>query len=236
MSTQAESIKKKNEDFFQTHFDSYQSMVESLDTYKNIFRVVNKEVAGIPSLIDIGNGGVFAYDPQLVSKITAVDLFLDNLDPKKYPNNVSLKQGNALALNEPDNSYDGTLMVMLIHHLAGIDCVSTENNLPQCLQECFRILKPGGKLIIVESCVPAWLYWMEKMLFPVTNFLISKFLSHPMTYQYTRVKIQAALHSIFGNCTTEQIPKGKYVIQLGWKVPSIFTPVQPVLFVAFKNR
>lgn len=232
---QNEVVKKKNEDFFLTNLDSYRALVADLDTYQNIFNVVNESVRGINNLVDIGNGGVFAYDPKLVNKITAIDLFLDNLDQSKYPPNVILKQGNALNLSESTNSFDGTLMVMLIHHLVGDDLSKTEKNMQKCFEECHRVLKPGGKLILVESCVPYWLYLLERLLFPVTNFLISTFLNHPMAFQYTSGRIHKTITSLFGNCGMTEIPKGKYVIQLGWKTPSFLTPVRPMLFIAEKK-
>jgi len=234
-SKQSDISQKKNEDFFLTHLDSYQQLVDDLDTYKNIFLAINKEVEGIDSLIDIGNGGVFAYKPELVNKITAVDLFLDALDASKYPPNVELKQGTALALKEPDDHYDAVLLVMLIHHLVGVNASQTEKNLDKCLHECHRVVKPGGKLIIMESCVPVWFYFLEKVLFPVLNVLISKFITHPMAFQYPHRMITHKIRNLFGECRTEKVPKGRHVIQLGWKVPSYVTPVQPYLFTAIKR-
>jgi hypothetical protein len=47
---------------------------------------------GVGELIDIGNDGVFDYDTSLVTSITAVDLFLDDLPPellqKYFPANA----------------------------------------------------------------------------------------------------------------------------------------------------
>ena len=155
---QTELSQKKNEEFFLNHIEAYGDMVGTLDSYANIYSAVNEHVNGIESLADIGNGGVFSYDPSLVKKITAIDLFLDSLDPKRYPPNVVLKQGDALALSDPDNSYDAVLFVMLIHHLVGKNYQETHENMDRCLKEAFRVLRPGGRLIIVESCVPTWLY------------------------------------------------------------------------------
>ena len=40
---------------------------------------VNAAIAGTQRLLDVGNGGVFDYDTQLVPEIVGVDLFLDEL-------------------------------------------------------------------------------------------------------------------------------------------------------------
>lgn len=231
---QSDTSKRQNEDFFLNQFDQYKELVGSLDHYKNIANVLNKEVQGLKSMMDIGNGGVFAYEPSLVEKITAVDLFLDALDPQKYPPNVQLKQGNALGLDDKEGSYHAVLNALLIHHLVGPDFKSTNENMVQCIKECHRVLMKDGKLIIAESCVPNWLFYLQKILFPISSFLFSKFMTHPMPFQYTKDRVEKTIMSQFGNCQVQKVKKGKYIIQLGWKVRSFLTPVETYIFTATK--
>ncbi|MCS7459306.1 methyltransferase domain-containing protein [Paenibacillus doosanensis] len=57
--------------------------------------------------------------------------------------NVQFQQGNALALGLPDASLDVVLERALIHHL-------TKEELADCCREAYRILAPGGTLIVQD--------------------------------------------------------------------------------------
>ena len=38
-------------------------------------------------------------------------------------------------------------------------------NVRRAIAEAERVLEPGGRLIVAESCVPAWFYPVERALF-----------------------------------------------------------------------
>ena len=98
----------KNKSFFADN-STYARNVAQLATYRNIRSEVDAAIAGTQRLLDIGNGGVFDYDTQLVPEIVGVDLFLDDVAPT-VPENVTLRRGDALVLDEPDGAYDGVLL------------------------------------------------------------------------------------------------------------------------------
>ncbi len=229
-----ESI-EQNISFFCDQIDSYNSKVQELDTYVTLRSYINQNIAGINSLLDIGNGGVFDYDVQQVKKITALDLFLDKL-PASYvcPPNVTLKTGSALDIPETNNQFDGVLMVMLIHHLIGDTVSNSLKNVEKSIQEAYRVLKPGGKMIIVESCVPQWFYQFEKLVFPLASKLIDKIFKHPATLQYPVSVLQTMLEKTIGKTNIIKVPLGRWVIIYGIKVPAMLTPVSPTLFIAEK--
>jgi ubiquinone/menaquinone biosynthesis C-methylase UbiE len=231
---QTETSMRKNASFFLRELDAYSSGVATLDTYGFIRDAVNESIAGAQSLLDVGNGGVFDYDTSLAGRIVAVDLFLDALpDDYRCQKNVTLKHGNALELPEPDGSHDAVLMVMLLHHLIGKSVSESLRNIERAISEAWRVLAPGGRLVIVESCVPEWFYVFERMIFPVATAIIARTIEHPPTLQFPEKQI-AEIVARVTEVTPEvqRIRKGRWVIQYGYKWPSALTPVSVWRFVA----
>jgi ubiquinone/menaquinone biosynthesis C-methylase UbiE len=235
-SHQTQASIDKNSSFFRNNLDGYNRQVQELDTYKRIRQSINDGIAGCGNLLDIGNGGVFDYDTTLADSIVAIDLFLDTLPVAAAPpGNVTFKTGSALDVPEPDASFDAVLMVMLLHHLVGKTIAQSLTNMTRALSEALRVLKPGGKLVIVESCVPKWFYLFENAVFPAASFFIERAISHPPTLQYPSSLIASILRQVApGNLEVLRIQKGMWVLQYGFKFPSILTPVCPFRFCLTK--
>jgi SAM-dependent methyltransferase len=225
---QSAESKKRNVKFFSRA--QYAENIGELDTYKLIRERINGELHGIRSLLDVGNGGVFDYDTSLVESIVGVDLFLPSTP---LPPNVSMRAGDAVSLPFKRPQFDAVMMVMLLHHLAGKTAAASEDNLRAALSEARRVALPQAKIIVVESCVPAWFFRMQKLVFPLSSRLVSLVLSHPAVLQYTAERIVQVLREAgFVNIRREAIPLGKYVLQFGVKWPSRLTPVYPMIFTA----
>jgi SAM-dependent methyltransferase len=237
VSQSANSV-RANADYFLRNINEYKYNVQEIDTYRTIHDFISTKVKGQGRLLDVGNGGVFAYDTSGIGEITALDLFLENLPADLlacyFPSNSRARQGSALAVPEPDNSFDMVLMVMLLHHLAGRDWQSSWQNARTAMAEAHRVLRPGGKLLIVESCVPQWFFTLERPAFWVLTRAVRSVFSHPVTFQYTPAMVQNELSRRFVDVRLERIPKGKHVLQFGFKVPSSLTPVQVFAFNAMK--
>jgi SAM-dependent methyltransferase len=224
----------KNISFFRDNLQSYGKNVQELDTYVAIRASTNEALKGIDHLLDIGNGGVFDYDVDLVKSILALDLFLDDINTSSYPTHIAFKTGSALNIPEADQSFDGVIMVMLLHHLVGKTVAESINNTRVAIREAFRVLKPGGKLIIVESCVPGWFYAFEKVVFLLAAKVINSILPHPMTLQYPAHLITQIASADSSDIEVLRISKGRWVLQYGYKFPSILTPINPYRFVISK--
>jgi len=236
--SQSELAYDKNIRYFLENIAAYRTSIAKLDTYEVIRREVSAAVAGIDRLLDIGNGGVFDYDTSRVREIVALDLFFGKIPVEMlsniFPSNVKPKTGSALQIPELDSQFDGVLMVMLIHHLVGDTVAQCRANVRAALAEAWRVLKPGGRLIIAESCVPGWFYGCEQVLYRSAAKVIGATMEHPPTLQYTAADLAQQIRSFAPNVSVKRLRLGRWVLQFGFKWPSALTPVTPFVFTAQK--
>jgi SAM-dependent methyltransferase len=229
---QDESAAERNSDFFAEN-QAYSDHVRDLDTYRFIRSAIDAELVGIDRMLDVGNGGVFDYDVTRVREIIAVDLFLDAIDKSAVPANVVMRNGDALALGEPDGTYDAVILAFVLHHLVGKRASDLAVNADRALAEARRVLKPGGRLILPESCVPNWFYPVERALFPaVAAFVRRGGMRHPPTLQ---LPCSLLTRMVAAHFTVEQVKRiqvGRYLLQFGRKWPTLLSPARPYLIVA----
>jgi SAM-dependent methyltransferase len=221
----------QNVEFFNKN-KRYARLISSLDTYRQVRLVINHEIAGTRRLLDVGNGGVFDYDTDLAERIVGVDLFLDG-SSSSLDGRITLRHGDALALQETDASYDAVLESFMLHHLAGIDVDSTLTNVRRALEEAHRVLSPGGRLIVIESCISVKAFAIERRLFGGLRRLAgTPLMNHPATLQFPPETIAEVIGDRFGNVTAVPIPVGRWLLQFGWPWPAALTPARNYLFTA----
>ncbi len=226
-------IAEQNAAFFADNAEYAQS-VAALATYRNIRSVIDREIGGVGRLLDIGNGGVFDYDVHRAAEVVGVDLFLDEAIQPDLPPHVTLRRGDALQLPEPDASYDGVLLALVFHHLTGATPEDLVANVGKALDEARRVLRPGGRLIIVESCVPRWFYGLEQLLFkPLVALSRTPLLGdHPPTLQVPVDLLATLVNERFDAVRVEQVPVGRWILQFGRKWPTRLTAARPWLIAA----
>lgn len=233
---QEETAAARNAEFFAK--DGYGEKVAVLDTYKMIRKCVNAELEGTELLLDVGNGGVFEYDTTLVGKVVAIDLMLSQLPPEQFPENVTPRDGNALSLDgEADDTYDAVLQSFLFHHLVGDTPQALIDNIRGAVSEAARVVKPGGRVIIIESCVPRWFYGFEKVAFrPLVAASKTPLLGgHPATLQLPLDDLVALVGESVTVTRAEPLPIGRWITQFGRKWPNALTPARPYILVATKG-
>jgi SAM-dependent methyltransferase len=235
ISKQTSDAVEKNADFFAG--EKYSEHVATLDSHETIRRKITEEVAGTRRLLDIGNGGVFEYDTSVVEEIVAVDLFLDRLPPDSFPANVAARVGDALDLQEQPNHFDAALQAYLFHHLVGDRAGDVARNTELAIEGAVRSLKPGGKLVVAESCVPRWFYGVEHILYkPLTLVAKTPLLGgHPATLQLPVALLVEILERHIDVDRIERIPLGRWITQFGFKWPTALTPVGSYLIVGHKR-
>jgi SAM-dependent methyltransferase len=225
---------EQNAEFFAR--DKHARDVADLDTYRHIREVITREVAGTGLLLDVGNGGVFEYDTSRVERIVAVDLFLDQLPVSHFPPNVTARSGNALSLDEPDNTYEVVLEALLYHHLVGTRAGDSVANIRRAIAEAGRVLQPGGRLVVAESCIPPWFYGFERLMFrPLAAFSRTRLLGgHPAVLQIPFPLLRALIAERLEIERAFRIPMGRWLTQFGRRWPTALTPARAVIVVARK--
>jgi ubiquinone/menaquinone biosynthesis C-methylase UbiE len=90
---------------------------------------------------------------------------LENLNRKlPKPNKVRLLNMNATALSLPVAAYDRVLMFFLPHELPRAER-------ERAFSEAFRVVKPGGILLVVEFSQPKWWHPLRYIYLPFLAFL-----------------------------------------------------------------
>lgn len=114
------------------------------------------------TVIDIGcaNGySTLRYAEAISLQIKGVDYIPEMIETARQQlktRDGSLKAqaqfevGNIMGLNEPDNAYDKAIVTRVLINLA------TWENQRIALQECLRVLKPGGTLLLSEATLQGW--------------------------------------------------------------------------------
>lgn len=224
-------IVKKNIDFFSLN-KKYQNNIANIDTYKILYSEITNVIKSSSNLLDIGHGGSFDYDTSKIKSITGLDLD-KMIDGSVLPKNIMLKEGSALDIPDDIKNFDTTLVVMLLHHLVGQKVSENLENLDRCLNQIRKTLLSNGKLVIVESCVPKWFYFIEKILYKPSAFLIKKFMKHPPAFQFTQeILIEYLYKNNYKNIAVKKVKQGKFILQYGVKVPTFLTPVETVIITA----
>lgn len=231
---QARDSIAKNVGFFDTN-PEYKKYIDEFDVYRYCSMTINQSLnSGVTELLDIGNGGVINYDASKVKHIVALDLFLEENHVSDYPN-VRFQKGSALEIPFEDNRFDMVMMQNLLHHVVGKSVHESKKMLCKVISESYRVLKPGGKLLIVESTVPGWFFVFESIVFSL--FARINPMKHPATFQYTQEYLkETAKDTGFSLLEYVNVPKGKYVIQFGFKFPSALTPVRVVKLLLLKEE
>lgn len=224
--------KMNTENYFESFVDDYADEIVAIQPqfYRNTGKLLNNALSSLEDgskVLDIGNGGVINYDFSNLGELICADLSVSGKAIKKYEKyeNVKFCEGNMLKLVQfEDNSFDAVIVQTVIHHLAGKSLRNTEANVAQGIKECMRVLKRGGRLMIVESTVVPWFEWIERVCYPLMQ-LFFKMIHFDTVYQYSSVNLHKKLKRMGLNIKEYcNIEMDKYIWLCRKKVLTKITP------------
>lgn len=174
-------------------------------------------------ILDVGCGSRVFYDLQKVNSWTGLDVsekmlsgieFVDNIE------NTKILKGDILDAPIADHSFDTVIAFFLLHHLAHKNRKISEQRVQKAFHEFFRLLRPGGRLIIAENCRGP-LEAPYHLMFSTIYSLSLKFLKMQMPYFWKAKHFEG-----FGN-KSGFAKKPVYV-----HVPIVESVYQPILGIS----
>ncbi|WP_169986795.1 class I SAM-dependent methyltransferase [Microbispora sp. H10836] len=106
-------------------------------------------------ILDVGCGT--GYLTRILAPVVTPSGHVTGVDPsppmveyarRRAPGNCTYVVGEGQSLPFPDGSFDAVVSSLAVHHIPG-------DARPRALREMFRVLRPGGRLVIAEFRPPA---------------------------------------------------------------------------------
>ena len=109
-------------------------------------------------------------------------------------------------------------------------------NIRAAIAEAARVLRPGGRLVVAESCVPAGSMASSGAMFrPLTVLARTPLLGgHPAVLQLPFDLLKKLIGESLEIERAYPIPMGRWLTQFGRRWPTALTPARAVMVVARK--
>lgn len=177
------------------HFDAiagrYCASVETLaPLYDAVRRELDEAVAG-KAVLDVGSGGIFPYDRSRAASVAVLDISAAML--AGVPAGVRAIVADARGMKGcADESFDVVIFSLSLHHVASGTLERTREGVAAALSSAWRVLRPGGELLVYEPVLNTGLHALEKALFRPVRALLA-LAGVPMVFFQSRASLTRLL-------------------------------------------
>jgi SAM-dependent methyltransferase len=173
--TKAARLTTEHRDHFDRISGRYQAASDSWGgLYEQVARYLNPLVEG-KVVLDVGNGGRFAFDTSLPAGIIALDVSPAMLERITDPRVVKVVSDAQDMEAVAEGSIDVVCCQLVLHHITGESPGASVEVLERVIASAFRRLRPGGRLVIVEALLGRFLYAAQVVAFPAVRLLLRRF-------------------------------------------------------------
>lgn len=211
------------------------------DYYEKAEKFITPLLKEHGNVLDIGNGGILNYDYSSLNELVCADISVSKKVEEVYKDvpNVSFIESNIMDMKNVDSDrFDAVIVQKVIHHLAENDYKTTRANCIKAMNECIRVLKPGGVLIVCESTVKRWFECLEIAFFKPMLFCCD-LVKFDRVFQYSPKSLEKLLGNDIDKIAClercEDIGTGDHVLFLGRKFPSWILPCSVTFYLVRKR-
>ena len=224
------------------HFDRISARYRAAaESWRSIYEQANAVLAPLvrdKNVLDIGNGGVFAYEPDTTRSTTVVDVSPSMLA------GLSSSAVRAVVADARDLSilggatFDVAVLMLVLHHIAGRSHHDTRAQLERVLDNVVGRLEPGGHLVVVEPVIRAPLRHLQRAAYPVLRGALA-IAGIPMIYFQTQRDLGDLLASTTADVDVRPLIVEGSVELFGATFPGLLSlppRLRPTDYVLFHSR
>lgn len=187
----------------QPYFDQISDRYDrAVSTWESVYRCAREIIAPWirgASVLDVGSGGIWVFDPAAAKEVTLLDISPKMLEriPLPLPH-VRKVVGDARNLDGiAGASQDVILYLLCVHHVVGRSRAEAFRMLDEVLVAAKAKCRPGGRIVIVEPTLTPWLYALESLLYPLTRAVLG-LKKVPMIFFYSPRILKSQIERCFG--------------------------------------
>jgi ubiquinone/menaquinone biosynthesis C-methylase UbiE len=155
-------------------------------------------------VLDVGNGGKFAYDTGLPSAVTALDIS-EKMLAKISDTRVVRVVGDALKMDGiDDHSVDVVVLCLMLHHMAGRTRLQSLATLRQVLTSARRTVRPGGCVVVTETVATPMFSAAQRLIYPASHAFLAPRVG--MLYFFSPLEMESAFRDVFGAVALQTRP------------------------------